>query len=172
MKKIFITFILICMSFVTFAETKNFNPADVAKAEQNGDFTITSDSRHFNPISGVYDLNGHVYVNFPTHGEQLTIQADTAQVKLYQQEVTARGNITLNFAQMLFKCDNVFVKHKDRTAYVNGNIYFLHENNEIRAEAATYCWKTKLAVFKNASLNGAAKKSILTYDVINKKFLK
>lgn len=171
MKKILLIFILIFIPLFTYADSKSFNAADVAKAEQNGNFIITSDVRHFNPLTGIYDLNGHVYVNFPTHGEQVIIKADTAQVKLYSQEVTARGNIVLNFKEMLFNCDNVYVKHKDRTAYVNGNIYFKHENNNIRADSATYCWKTKLAVFKNASLNGASKKATISYDVMNKRFV-
>lgn len=171
MKKFLLILILLCLPFNSLAGNAVVTPEDVAKAEQTGNFTITSDTRYFNPITGVYDLNGHVYVNFPTHGEQLIIYADTAKVKLYKQEVTANGNITLNFGDIMFNCDKVFAKIKERTVYVDGNIFFKHADSVIRADNATYCWKTKLAVFKNASLNGSSKKGILTYDVLNKRFL-
>ena len=39
------------------------------------DPVITSDSRTFNPLTGVYDLQGHVFVQFPAHDTTLTIPA-------------------------------------------------------------------------------------------------
>lgn len=164
MKKTFFTIIFTCLSFVVFAG--NITTSDISKAEQNSNFKITSDVRHFNPMTGIYDLNGHVYVKFPTHGEYLIIKADSAQFKLYNQEVTAKNNINLEFGDLIFKCDNVFTPIRERTAYVNGNILFTHKDKKITADSAVYNWKTKLATFKNASLNGKTKRANLTYNVL------
>ncbi|MCQ2362101.1 MAG: hypothetical protein MJ048_03585 [Acidaminococcaceae bacterium] len=172
MKKILIALLLTLIPLTALGASKNYSPADVAKAESSGDFVITSDVRHFNPLTGIYDLNGHVYVQLPVHEEQLKINADTAQVKLYSQEVNAKGNIELEFGEMLFRCDSTYVSIKERTAYVYNNIFFKHKFTEIRADSATYCWKTKLATFKNASYNGEPKKANLQYNVMTGKVIK
>lgn len=171
MKKFLFTTLFICLSAFTCSAASNFSPADAAKVEQSGDVVITSDARHFNPLTGIYDLNGHVYVKFPIHGESMIVEADTAQVKLYSQEVNARGNITLQFGTMTFKCDKTYVPIKERRAEVEGNIYFKHEYTEIKADSAVYNWKSKIATFKNASYNGRSKKGTLTYDVMKKKLV-
>lgn len=171
MKQFFLTFLLICMSVLPCSAADTMNAADAAKVEQSDDVVITSDARHFNPLTGIYDLNGHVYVKFPVHGESLQVQADTAQVKLYSQEVRAQGNITLQFGTILFRCKETYVPIKNRLANVQGNIFFKHEYTEIKADSAVYNWKTKIATFKNASYNGRNKKSVLTYDVMKKKLV-
>ena len=40
------------------------------------DPVIKSDSRTFNPLTGVYDLQGNVFVQFPAHDTTLTITGD------------------------------------------------------------------------------------------------
>jgi len=169
MKKLSFATLLICLSAFTCSAAGNMNAANAAKVEQSGDVVITSDARHFNPLTGIYDLNGHVYVKFPVHGESMIVKADTAQVKLYSQEVNAHGNITLQFGSLLFKCDKTYVPIKERKAEVEGNIYFKHEHTEIKADSAVYNWKARTATFKNASYNGSSKKATLTYNVTTKK---
>ena len=169
MKKLILTLILICFAACGFAANNTLTTQDAANIEQSGDVVINSDSRHFNPLTGIYDLNGHVYVKFPIHGEAMQVTADTAQVKLYSQEVNAKGNISLQFGELLFRCDKAYVPIKNRVANVEGNIYFKHEYTEIRADSAVYNWKTKIATFKNASYNGKSHKANLTYNVLTKK---
>lgn len=137
---------------------------------------ITSDTRTFNPLKGIYDLRGNVFVQFPAHDTLLTITGDTTQVYLYDMEVHGQGNITLSFGDMSFKCDKVDVFHKERTAYVEGKCSFVDkfENKtvSITADKGSYCWKTKLAHFSgNVSVDGQKKKQDVTYNVITKEFL-
>ena len=135
--------------------------------------TIKSDSRSFNPFTGVYDLQGHVFVQFPAHDTDLTITGDTTQVHLYKLEVHGQGNITLNFGDLIFNCDKVDVYNSDRTAYVNGNCNFKDKETVITADTGSYCWKTKIAAFKgNVKINGKSHKGELAYNVMTKKFIK
>ena len=41
---------------------------------------IKSDTRTFNPLTGVYDLQGNVYVQFPANDTMLTITGDQTMV--------------------------------------------------------------------------------------------
>ena len=82
------------------------------------DPVIKSDSRTFNPLTGVYDLQGNVFVQFPAHDTTLTITGDATKVYLYAMEVHGQGNIRLSFSDMSFACDKVDVYHSGRTAYV------------------------------------------------------
>lgn len=134
---------------------------------------ITSDSRTFNPLKGIYDLRGNVFVQFPVHDTTLTITGDTTQVYLYNMEVHGQGNITLSFGEMRFNCDQVDVYHSDRTAYVNGNLKFQDEAVNITADSGSYCWKTKLAAFHgNVKVNGKPQNDDIAYNVTTKKIAK
>lgn len=134
---------------------------------------ITSDSRTFNPLKGIYDLRGNVFVQFPANDTTLTITGDTTQVYLYNMEVHGQGNITLSFGEMRFKCDKVDVYHSDRTAYVNGNLNFQDEAINITADSGSYCWKTKLAAFHgNVKVNGETQNGDIAYNVMTKKITK
>ena len=119
------------------------------------DPVIKSDSRTFNPLTGVYDLQGNVFVQFPAHDTTLTITGDATKVYLYAMEVHGQGNIRLSFGDMSFACDKVDVYHSGRTAYVNGNLVFNDNSNKITADSGSYCWKTKIAAFHgNVTVNG------------------
>lgn len=133
---------------------------------------IKSDSRTFNPLKGIYDLQGHVFVQFPAHDTTLTITGDNTKVHLYQMEVHGQGNITLSFGEMRFKCDKVDVYHSDRTAYVEGNCDFKDKGMLITADKGSYCWRTKLASFQgNVKINGKAQKGDVVYNVMTKKLV-
>lgn len=137
------------------------------------DPVIKSDSRSFDPFRGIYDLRGHVYVQFPAHDNILTITGDTTQVHLYNMEVHGQGNIELTFDKLVFKCDKVDVYHSDRTAYVTGNCSFDDTVTDITADKGSYCWKTKLAAFSgNVKVNGVAQEGDVEYNVITQKFTK
>ena len=133
---------------------------------------IKSDVRSFNPFNGIYDLQGHVFVQFPANDTTLTITGDTTQVHLYKMEVHGQGNITLSFGEMSFKCDKVDVYHSERVAYVEGKCRFKDGNVNINSDQGSYNWRTKLAVFQgNVKVNGKAQEDAVTYNVMTKKFI-
>lgn len=133
---------------------------------------IKSDSRTFNPIKGIYDLRGNVFVQFPAHDTTLTITGDVTQVYLYNMEVHGQGNIKLSFGEMHFNCDKVDVYHSDRTAYVNGNLKFQDEAVTITADSGSYSWKTKVAAFHgNVKVNGQPQDGDIAYNVMTKEII-
>lgn len=134
------------------------------------DPVIKSDSRTFNPLTGVYDLQGNVFVQFPAHDTTLTITGDATKVYLYAMEVHGQGNIRLSFGDMSFACDKLDVYHSGRTAYVNGNLVFNDNSNKITADSGSYCWKTKIAAFHgNVTVNGQPHDGDVAYNVIEKR---
>lgn len=133
---------------------------------------IKSDTRTFNPLTGVYDLQGNVYVQFPAHDTMLTITGDQTMVSLYKLEVHGQGNITLTYDDLKFHCDKVDVYHKARTAYVTGNCSFVTGAVSISADNGSFNWKSKLASFEgNVKVNGVPKNGIVTYNVMTNSFV-
>jgi len=133
---------------------------------------ITSDVRTFDVMKGIYNLQGHVFVQFPVDNSNMTITGDATKVYLYQMEVHGQGNITLKFNDIKFACDKVDVISKERTAYLNGNMNFKSDNLSITSDSGSYCWKTKLATFiGNVKVNGEAKPDNIQYNMVTKKFV-
>lgn len=158
MKKLLLLIIAIVM----------FIPSLCAAAEP----IIKSDTRTFNPFTGVYDLRGNVYVQIPTNDTMLTITGDQTMVSLYKMEVHGQGNITLVYDDLKFHCDKVDVYHKDRTAYVTGNCSFVTGATSISADQGSFNWKTKLANFQgNVKVNGVPQKDAVTYNVLTQSFV-
>jgi hypothetical protein len=136
------------------------------------DPVITSDTRTFNPIKGIYDLRGNVFVQFPAHDTTLTITGDATKVYMYTMEVHGQGNITLSFGDMTFKCNKVDVYHSDRTAYVEGSCTFKDGDTSITADKGSYCWSTKLAAFQgNVIINGKPHDGDVAYNVLTKELV-
>lgn len=136
------------------------------------DPVITSDSRTFNPMTGVYDLQGNVFVQFPVHDTTLTITGNSTKVYMYAMEVHGNGNITLSFGDMHFNCDKVDVYHSNRTAYVDGNLHFNDSANTITADSGSYNWSTKVAAFHgNVVVNGTPHDGDIAYNVIQKQIV-
>ena len=146
--------------------------ASTHKTSKGNDVIIQSDVRTFDILKGVYDLQGNVFVQLPARDKTLTIKGDRTAVHLYKMEVHGKGNITLTYDDLDFKCDAVDVFHKARTAYVNGNIQFLHDKTKITADKGQFNWKTKLATFEgNVTVNGAVHNGKITYNVIEKRLI-
>lgn len=133
---------------------------------------IKSDTRTFNPLTGIYDLQGNVYVQIPANDSMLTITGDQTMVSLYKLEVHGQGNITLVYDDLKFHCDKVDVYNKNRTAYVTGNCNFVNGAVSINADSGSFNWKTKLASFEgNVKVNGVPQKEAITYNVITQSFV-
>jgi len=146
--------------------------ASTHKTSKGNDVVIQSDIRTFDILKGVYDLKGNVFVQLPARDKTLTIKGDRTAVHLYKMEVHGKGNINLIYDDLDFKCDAVDVYHKARTAYVAGNINFLHDKTKITANKGEFNWKTKLATFEgNVLVNGTPHNGKVTYNVIEKKIL-
>lgn len=136
------------------------------------DPVITSDSRTFNPMTGVYDLQGNVFVQFPVHDTTLTITGDSTKVYMYAMEVHGNGNIRLSFGDMHFNCDKVDVYHSNRTAYVTGNLHFNDNATTITADSGSYNWSTKVAAFHgNVNVNGTPHDGDIAYNVVEKRIV-
>jgi len=133
---------------------------------------ITSDSRTFDVMKGIYNLQGHVFVQFPVGNNLMTIKGDATKVHLYKMEVHGHGNISLSFDDINFLCDQVDVYHKQETAYLTGNMHLKTNTLDIVSDKGSYCWKTKLATFiGNVKVNGEAKPDNIQYNMVTKKFV-
>ena len=158
MKKIF----FICCLLLSLVPALCFAEAPIIK----------SDSRTFDVMKGVYDLQGNVFVQFPAHDKILTIKGDRTKVYLYDLEVHGNGHISLDYDELKFLCDQVDVYHKKRSAFVFGNCSFQHESLLITADQGSFNWKKKLASFQgNVQINGEATPETVVYHVLEKRFL-
>lgn len=170
MKKIFLIILsLLLIPTLCFAAEETSSTHKTSKGKE---VIIQSDTRTFDIMKGIYNLKGNVHVQIPTKEKMLTIKGDQTAVSLFKKEVHGAGNITLIYDDLNFNCDKVDVYHKDRTAYVNGNIKFKHDKTKITSDKASFSWKTKLAIFEgNVLVNGKAQDKMAIYHVIQKKFL-
>lgn len=133
------------------------------------ELVVQSDSRTFDVLKGIYELNGNVYVNLPLRKKNIIVKGDRASVHIYDLEVHCEGNINLSYGDLNFNCDSVDVYHKGSTAYITGNLQFDDGKTKITADKGKYCWKTKLATFEgNVIVNGENKGNKVTYHIINK----
>lgn len=142
------------------------------KTSKGNNVVIQSDTRTFDIMKGIYDLQGNVFVQLPARDKALTIKGDRTSVHLYKMEVHGKGNIILIYDDLNFECDTVDVYHKGKTAYVNGNISFQDGDTNITADKGSFNWKTKLATFEgNVLVNGTPQDGKVTYHVTDKKLI-
>ncbi len=133
---------------------------------------IKSDTRTFNPMTGVYDLKGNVFVQFPVHETNMTITGNATQVYMYAMEVHGQGDIHLEFDNLTFNCDKVDVFHSSNSAYVYGNCSFIDQGTTITADNGSYNWKTKQAAFSgNVKVNGIPHDGDVAYNVETKQLI-
>lgn len=170
MKKFLMIFLLLLMlpTLCLAAEPT----ASTHKTSKGNNVVIQSDTRTFDILKGIYDLQGNVFVQLPARDKTLTIKGDRTSVHLYKMEVHGKGNITLIYDDLDFKCDTVDVYHKGRTAYIAGNINFEHGDIKVTADKGSFNWKTKLATFEsNVFVNDKPYQGKITYNVIEKKLI-
>jgi lipopolysaccharide export system protein LptA len=105
--------------------------------------SIKYNKQHFDPIRGIYYLEGNVSV---TVGSRI-ISADKAQVEMYSIEVHAQGNIHLQQDDIDFYGDAVDVYGSRKTAEVNGNLNFTQGDTAITSDSGIFNWDNKDAVF-------------------------
>ncbi|MBP2659902.1 MAG: OstA family protein, partial [Firmicutes bacterium] len=67
--------------------------------------TITADQQYFDINTGLYVLNGNVYIQVKNR----VITADQAKVNMGSLEVWGSGNITVKQDDILFTADSVYV---------------------------------------------------------------
>lgn len=126
---------------------------------------VSAEHTQFNPLTGVYQLEGSVTVKLPGQ----IIVADQATVYLYQQKVTATGNVHLNDTNINFWCDQVQVEGSENTAFCSGNCRFRDGDTSILSKTGSFNWNTKLAIFNgNVKVNDALYPDGTTYNVIAK----
>jgi len=133
---------------------------------------IKYNKQHFDPIRGIYNLEGDVSV---TVGSRV-ISADKAQVEMYSIEVHAQGNIHLQQDDIAFYGDTVDVYGSRKTAEVNGNLSFTQGDTAITSDSGIFNWETKNAVF-NGNVNvttptGNMKANKIVYNIVTHEITK
>jgi len=133
---------------------------------------IKYNKQHFDPIRGIYYLEGNVSV---TVGNRV-ISADKAQVEMYSIEVHAQGNIHLQQDDIDFYGDTVDVYGSQKTAEVKGNLNFTQGKTSITSDSGVFNWDNKNAVFTGnvtvTTPNGSMKADKIVYNVITHEIVK
>lgn len=104
---------------------------------------IQADEQYLDISSGLYVLNGHVYVQV---GNRI-ITAGTAKVDLTGMQVWGSGGITLSQDDVYFTGDTVYVYGNDRYARITGGVQLQRSDLIITADTVEYNWRDKQAVF-------------------------
>ena len=133
---------------------------------------IKYNKQHFDPIRGIYYLEGNVSV---TVGSRV-ISADKAQVGMYSIEVHAQGNVHLQQDDIDFYGNTVDVYGCRKTAEVNGNLNFTQGDIAITSDSGIFNWDTKNAIFTGnvnvTTPNGNMKADKVVYNVVTHQIVK
>jgi len=105
--------------------------------------TITADQQYFDVNTGLYVLNGNVYIEVKNR----VITANQAKVNMASLEVWGSGGITVNQDDISFTADSVYVCGSQDRATVQGNVAFSRTNLNVTADQVDYNWRDKTAVF-------------------------
>ncbi|SFL32619.1 LptA/OstA family protein [Pelosinus propionicus] len=105
--------------------------------------TITADQQYFDINTGLYVLNGNVYIEVKNR----VITADQAKVNMGSLEVWGNGNITVKQDDIFFTADSVYVYGAQDRAIVEGNVHFTRTNLNVIANRVDYNWRDKNAQF-------------------------
>lgn len=105
---------------------------------------ISAGNTYLDFETGCYLLEGNVRV--ADRGRIIT--ADEAKAQIGSQKVWANGNVTLVQDGITLSCDNVFVRGREKSVDVRGNVDFNQEEViNVKADAAHFQWDTKLVDF-------------------------
>jgi lipopolysaccharide assembly outer membrane protein LptD (OstA) len=133
---------------------------------------IKYNKQHFDPIRGIYYLEGNVSVAVGSR----VISADKAQVEMYSIEVHAQGNIHLQQDDIDFYGDTVDVYGSRKTAEVNSNLSFTQGDMAITSDSGIFNWETKNAVFTGnvnvTTPNGNMKVNKIVYNIATHEIVK
>lgn len=132
---------------------------------------IKADRTYFDVSTGLYVLNGNVYVEV---GNRI-IKANQAKVSISSLEVWATGGISLTQDDINFTGDSVYVYGTQKKAQIAGGVNFSRTGISFSADSVEYDWGTKIAVFsgnvqinQNGVITSADRAS---YDVANNTLL-
>ena len=161
MKKVLLLLLVVCFGFSFLAETTH----------ANSNYTVTSDSRYFDPAKGLYFLSGNVYVS--AKGRSVT--ANEATFDPTSLQVWAKGNVTFKQSNITMTGDSVYVIATQRRAEVSGNLHFIQGGVSITGNSGDYNWKSKIATFKgNVVVNNNGQINnydYIQYNVVENRFL-
>jgi len=104
---------------------------------------IRADKQHFDIHTGLYMLNGNVYLEVKNR----IITAGQAKVSIASFEVWGSGGITVTQGDIYFTGDSIYVHGTSDQATIEGNINFSRTNIKITADRVDYNWRDKNAVF-------------------------
>ncbi len=126
--KILLTLILI---IVLFASTAIAKPV------------VTADRTYFDVESGLYVLNGNVYIE----ANNRIITAGQAKVNMASLEVWGSGGVTVTQEDIKFTGDSVYVYGSQERAVIDGGVGFSRTGLRITANKVEYNWNNKSAIF-------------------------
>lgn len=104
---------------------------------------ITADRTYFDINTGLYVLNGNVYIEIKNR----TITAGQAKVNPVTLEVWGSGGITVKQRDIYFTGDSVYVYGTKDHAKIDGGVSLSRDNLSISAESVDFNWRTRVAVF-------------------------
>ena len=104
---------------------------------------IKSDHRHFDIHTGLYVLQGNVYIEVKNR----IITAGQAKVNIASLEVWGSDGITVTQDDINFTGNSIYVHGSKDQATIEGNINFSRTNLKISADRVDYNWRDKNAVF-------------------------
>lgn len=111
---------------------------------------ITADKQYFDINTGLYVLNGNVYIEVKNR----IITANQAKVNVGSLEVWGSGGITVRQEDLFFTADSVYVYGAQDRAIVEGNVDFSRTNLRVTANHVDYNWRDKIATFSgNVQIN-------------------
>lgn len=104
---------------------------------------IKADRSYFDVNSGLYVLNGNVYIEW--RGQKVT--AGQAKASLGTMEIWGGGGITFAFEDMVVTAESVRVISAQSRALISGNVVFTRGELTIAADRVELNWDKKLARF-------------------------
>lgn len=104
---------------------------------------IKSDRTYFDVATGLYVLNGNVYIEV---GNRI-IKANQAKVDLASLEVWANGGVSVTQGDIYFTGESVYVYGSQKLAQISGGVSFSRTGVAITADSVDYNWQQKVAVF-------------------------
>ncbi|WP_371370668.1 LptA/OstA family protein [Sporomusa aerivorans] len=106
--------------------------------------TITADRTYFDINTGLYVLNGNVYIQVGNR----VITAGQAKVNPATLEVWAAGGITVTQDDIYFTGNSVYVYGTKDRATIDGGVNLSRDGLSITADNAEFNWHSKIADFK------------------------